>query len=198
MRPPDVQEQPIGRGTSGRIYRTPMRASWPIQEVLAYLLLSAATGCSLREVQEHQEFSLGTNGTIIAVLDGQRRVRELRHYKPDQSLKLRVGITYRKRDMERLVVFDPRGHHMWESRFTSSSEASSGPGSEVPSPGWGIRETSDYSGAPGDVHDRRSWYCGDDLLFRVHRTWPDDRSRVYYEVTGPSGVLLFTNTYTEK
>ena len=177
---------------------TRMRASWPIQALLAYMLLSVPTGCSLRDVQEHREFSLGTNGTIVAVLDAQRRVRELRHYKPDQSLKLRVRNTYGKRDMERLVVFDPQGHKVWESRFTSSSEISSGRGSEAPSPGWDIREDSDYSGAPGDVHDRRSWYCGDDLLFRVRRTWPDDRSRVYYEVTGPSGVLLFTNTYAEK
>jgi hypothetical protein len=49
------------------------------------MLLSVPIGCSLREVQEHREFSLGTNGTIVVVLDAQRRVRELRHYKPDQS-----------------------------------------------------------------------------------------------------------------
>jgi len=164
--------------------------------VLGVILLSAAVGCSPK-VQSRRELSLGTNGTLVAAFDSQGRVHGLRHYNPDRSLKLSVDITYGKRDMQRLTVFEPRGHQVWETRYTSSSEIHGGRGSDVPSPGWEIRAESHSSGTPGDIHDTRSWYCGDDLLFRVHRTWPDDKGRVHYVVTGPSGVILFTNTYAK-
>jgi hypothetical protein len=175
-----------------------MQASFSIQALLGLIILSLTAGCSLKETQVRREFSLGTNGSLVARFDTQRRVREFRQYRPDQSLKLRVDILYGKRDMQRLLVFDHRGHRVWKSDFTSDTESSTGRGSEVPSPGWEIRTESNWGGAPGDIHDTRSWFCGNDLLYRVHRTWPDDRSRVHYEVVGPSGVILFTNSYSEK
>jgi hypothetical protein len=178
--------------------RARMRAPCSIETALALIIFGAlAGGCSLQKTVR-REFSLGTNGTLIATFDPQRRVRALRQLNPDHSLKLRVDIVYGKRDIQRLLVFDSRGRQVWESVFTSNSVSSSGRGSGVPPRGWEIREESNWSGMPGDVHDTHSWFCGDELLYRVHRTWPDDRSRVYYEASGPSGVILFTNTYTEK
>ncbi len=166
--------------------------------VLALLIVCAVVGCSQPETEVRREFSLGTNGTLLATFDSQRRVRELRQFKPDQSLKLKISLIYGERDIQQLSVYDPQDRKVWESTFTSNSDSGSGRSSDVPSPGWEIRMQSDWSGMPGDIHDTRSWFCGDDLLYRVHRTWPDDRSRVFYSVTGPSGVILFTNTYTEK
>jgi len=166
--------------------------------VLALLTVCTIAGCSRSKLEPRQEFSLGTNGALLVSFDSQRRVRELRHFKPDQSLKLKLSLIYAERDIQQLLVFDPQDRKVWESTFTSNSNSGSGRSSDVPSPGWEIRMQRDWSGMPGDIHDTRSWFCGDDLLYRVHRTWPDDRSRVLYEVTGPSGVILFTNTYMKK
>ena len=166
--------------------------------VLALLIATTIAGCSHYKIEARREFSLGTNGTLLATFDSQRRVRELRQFNPDQSLKLEVRIIYAKRDMRQLLVFDPQGHKVSASIFTSYSDSFSGPSSGVPSPGWEIRVKNDWSGMPGDIHDTHSWFCGESLLYRVHRTWPDDRSHVFYEVTGPSGVVLFTNTYVAK
>jgi len=162
------------------------------------MVVSTIAGCSQLKTETRREFSLGTNGTLLATFDSQRRVRDLRQFNPDQSLKLKVSMIYAKRDIQHLLVFDPQGRKVWESTFTSNSDSGSGRSSDVPSPGWEIRMQSDWSGMPGDIHDIQSWFCGDGLLYRVHRTWPDDRSRVFYEITGPSGVILFTNTYIEK
>ena len=154
--------------------------------------------CSTQKVAAHRSYMLGTNGTVEATFDEQRRVRELQQFNADHSLKLRVAIVYAKRDIKRLTVFDSKGWQVCATAFTSNTESNTGRGSDEPSPGWDIRTDSNWSGMPGDIHDTITWYCGDDLLYRLKRTWPDDRSHVYYEVTGPSGVILFTNTYLEK
>jgi hypothetical protein len=166
--------------------------------VLAFLMACTIAGCFKPKMKVERKFSLGTNGTLLAAVDSQGRVQELRQFNPDQSLKLKVGLMYAERDIQQLLVFDSQGRKVWESNFTSGSISGSGRNSDLPSPGWEIRMQSDWSGRPGDIHDTVSWFCEDDLLYRVHRTWPDDRSRVRYEITGPSGVILFTNTYKER
>ncbi len=173
-----------------------MRASPPGLALLALILLGASAGCSPQETLVRRKISLGTNGSIVVTSDSHQRVRELRQFKADRSLKLKVKITYAQRDIERLLVFDPHGQEVWHSVFASNSETSGG--HKVDSLGWEVREEGEWSGQRGEIHDSKSWFCGDELLYRVHRTWPDDRSRVHYEVSGPSGVLLFTNTYAEK
>ena len=175
-----------------------MKALGSGEFVLAFLIACTFAGCSQPKAEVRREFSLGTNGTLIATIDSHRRVRELRQFNPDQSLKLKVSLIYAERDIQQLLVFDPQGRKVWQSIFTSNTDSGSRRSSDVLSPGWDIRMQGDWSGRFGDIHDTRSWFCGDDLLYRVHRTWPDDRSRVLYEVSGPSGVLLFTNTYKEK
>jgi hypothetical protein len=172
-----------------------MRTQCLIGLTLALILGGLAAGCSTRNSEAHKSISLATGGTLEATFDRQRRVQSFRQFNPDQSLKLSVAIVYIRRDIERLQVFDSKGREVCRSVFTSNSESSTGRGSDETSPGWDIRTEGNWSGMPGDIHDTISWFCGDDLLYRLKRTWPDDRSRVYYEVAGPSGVILFTNTY---
>jgi hypothetical protein len=155
-------------------------------------------GCSTQKVAAHRSYMLGTNGTVEATFDERHRVRELQQFNTDHLLKLRVAIVYAKQDVKRLAVFDSTGRQVSATVFTANTESNTGRGSDEPSPGWDIREDRDWSGMPGEIHDTITWYCGDDLLYRLKRIWSDDRSRVYYEATGSSGVILFTNTYVEK
>jgi hypothetical protein len=166
-----------------------------------FALLIAATlvlGCSTRKAPEHREYSLGANGILAVAYDSEHRVRELRQLGPDGSPKLRVVLVYGNRDLQRFSVYDPKHQKVWESVFGAEGDGSSGRDSEVASPGWEIHYETAWSGVRGDIHDTRSWFCGEQLLYRIRRTWPDDRSRVYYEISGPTGLLLFTNTYVER
>jgi hypothetical protein len=176
----------------------PMRPQYLLTLVLTLIIVGFCASCSRPKAEAHRTYSVGTSGTVIVTCDGQQRVLEVRQFNPDQSLKLSITIIYAKRDIERLSVFDSKGRQVWRSVFTSSGASGRGRDSEVPSPGWDIRTEGNYSGVPGDIHNTTSWFCGDDLLYRLKRTWPDDRSRVYYEVAGPSGVILFTNSYSER
>ena len=167
--------------------------------VLTVLVACALmAGCSLRKAPENREYSLGTNGTLVVAFDSQRRVRELRQFNRDGSPKLRAMLVYGTRDMQQFVVFDAKNREVAKTAFSAGSQSSTGRGSEIPSPGWDIRVESSWNGMPGDIHDTVSWFCTDQLLYRVRRTWPDDRSRVHYEITGPSGIILFTNSYIER
>ena len=171
-----------------------MRTKSLIEFALTLALCGLLTDCSTQNLAKHKTYSLDKGGILETTFDKQRRVKEFRQFNEDQSLKLSVTIVYARRDIKQLSVFDSRGHQVWTSVFSSNSESTSGRSSDGPS-GWEVREDRNSSGMPGDVHDTISWFCGDDLLYRLKRTWPDDRSRVYYEVAGPSGVILFTNTY---
>jgi hypothetical protein len=170
--------------------------------VIGLIGVGLIVGCSSLKIGRSQEYSAGSKGTFTATFDAKHRVHELRQFNADHSLKLKVGLEYGRRDLKRLTVFDSNDHKISRSVFASTSIIFSGRDSEIPSPGWEIRSDSSSSGMPGDIHDTISWYCigdgGEDLLYRVKRTWPDDRTRVYYEVAGPFGVILFTNTYTER
>jgi hypothetical protein len=175
-----------------------MRTKSLIEFALTMALCGLLTDCSTQNLAKHKTYSLDKGGILEATFDKQRRVQEFRQFNADHSLKLSVTIVYARRDIKRLSVFDSKGRQVWVSVFTSNSESSTGRGSGEPSPGWDIREGGNWSGMPGNIYDTKSWYCDDDLLYRLKRTWPDDRSRIYYEVMGPSGVMLFTNTYVER
>ena len=166
--------------------------------VLLAIVAGLLAGCMHHKTASAQKFSLGTNGSLLVSFDEQRRVQEFKQFYADGTLKLRVSIAYAERDAQRFTVFDSSDRKVWETTFTSFTESGSGRGSDVPDPGWEIRYRNDWSGMLGNVHDTRAWHCGADLLYRVHRSWPDDRSYVRYEVSGPTGIILFTNTYVER
>jgi hypothetical protein len=169
-----------------------MRLQIQLAPVLVIGLAALAASCSA----PRREISLGTSGSLVVTFDSQQRVRSFSQFRADRSLKLKVKIDYGHRDINRLLVFASRRRQVWESKFTPGASSSCGSG-EV-APGCGVKAQQDWSGRPGDIHDTRSWLCGGEILYKVHRTWPDDRSRVHYEVTGPSGIVLYTNTYLEK
>ena len=91
-------------------------------------------------------------------------------------------------------VFDPAGNRLYETDFAPGTISSAGRNSETPSPGWEIMFRSDESGSPGDIWRDTSWRYDEGILYRVYQVWSDDRSRVDYQVTGPSGIILLTNT----
>lgn len=86
---------------------------------------------------------------------------------------------------------------MCETVFAPGKISSTGRNSETASPGREIMFRSDESGLPGDIWRDTSWRYDEGILYRVYQVWSDDRSRVDYQVTGPSGIILFTNTYSD-
>ena len=134
-----------------------MRAIPSIGLLLVFVILALLTGCSSSKTELRREFSLGTNGNVLATFDKQQRVRELKQLYSNQSLKLKVSLSYSQRDLKCLLVFDPKGRKVWETVFDSDGVSGTGRNSDVPSPGWEVRMENNWSGRSGDVHDRR---CG--------------------------------------
>jgi len=88
--------------------------------VLAFLAACIVAGCSQPRTEVRREFSLGTNGTVLATVDSQHRIREFSQFKPDRSLKLKVSLIYGERDIQKFLVFDSQGREVWKSTFTSN------------------------------------------------------------------------------
>lgn len=156
------------------------------------LVLAVAIAWGLLRIGRRAEFSLGKDGTLAVAYDFRRRVREFQQMYPGGRLKLRVEIDYSGRDIERFQVFDATGARANETVFSATGVRAS---SAMMSPS--VRLESSSSSEPGDVRRDVSWFYGSDLLYRVKQRWADDRSRVDYEATGPSGIVLFTNRYVQ-
>lgn len=157
------------------------------------LVLAFAIAGGLLRYGRRTEFSLGKDGTLAVAYDFQRRVREFQQIYPDGRLKLRVEIDYKGRDIYRFQVFDAAGARANETVFSATGVKAS---SAMSSP-CDIRLESSSSNEQGGVLRSVSWFDGSDLLYRVKQRWADDRSRVDYEATGPSGIVLFTNRYVQ-
>jgi hypothetical protein len=145
-------------------------------------------GCAVCEGSPDKQYSLGTNGTFTVTFDRQGRPRELQLFKPDQSPKLKALLAYKERDLSRFTVFNPQNQKIWQGVFTAEGESEGGTK---------IHSNISWESSEGGLQDTVSWFCGGELLYRLKKSWPEDRSTVTYEATGPAGIILFTNTYND-
>jgi hypothetical protein len=166
--------------------------------LLVGVVLLLAGAIRWRMHASERRFTLGTNGTFVANFDKQNRVTEFRQLYPDGRLKLSAKLQYGHRDLRHIVIYDSEGECVQETTFNEASTTTSSGEFGRRSPDGQISYENRWSGTPGDINDIHTWSCSGGVLYRIMRRWHEDQSTVSYVVTGPSDIVLFTNSYREK